>query len=158
MKKSQMGFYGSLGTMFLTLALLTTGSSVLNMALDKDDSIPLGTFITWAGIISLPLSIYLGIPEMRNPTTKLNRFLSVLLKISMGLAVLWVPLSYLLAGNISFSFAEREHFQGGQSAMKWFWRLSYGIPSLAIITLFSYWVSLLFKKHSRPEIDRTKNE
>ena len=158
MKKCQIWLYGSLVVMLLTIALLSTGSSVLNMALDTDDSIPLGTFITWAGIISLPLCIYWGISEMRNPTTKLNRFLSMLLKISLGLAVLWVPISYLLAGNISFSFAEREHFQGGQSAMRWFWRLSYGIPVTALVALLTYWVSLLFKKKSQPEKDRTKNE
>lgn len=158
MKKSQLGFYGSLVVLLLALALLTTGSSVLNIALDKDDTVPLGTFITWAGIISLPLSIYLGISEMKNPSTKLNRFLSVLLKISLGLAVLWVPISYALAGNISFSFAERELFQGGQSAMKWFWRLSYGIPSMALIVLFSYWLSLLFTKKSRPKEGENNDE
>jgi len=131
---------------FFTITLLVTGSSLLMIALDDDHSIPLGTFITWAGMIALPLSIYWGIKELRKPSSKLNRFLSGLLKIIIILGILWVPISYLLAGNLSFSFSEKVTFHGGQDAMRWFWRLSYGIGIGSILTLIAYWISLLFKK------------
>ena len=62
------------------------------------------------------------------------------------LGILWVPISYLLAGNFSFTFSEKETFQGGQAAMRWFWRLSYGIGIGALLTLIVFWISLLFKK------------
>jgi hypothetical protein len=125
---------------------LVTGSSLLTIALNRDETIPFGTLITWTGMISLPLTIYWGIKELRKPSSKLNRFLSGFLKIIIALGILWVPISYLLAGNLSFTFSEKETFQGGQDAMRWFWRLSYGIGIGAILTITTYWISLLFIK------------
>ena len=131
------------------IILLAAGSSLLTIALDKDESIPVGTLMTWMGMISLPLTIYWGIKELRKPSSKLNSILSGLLKIIITLGILWVPLSYLLAGNLSFSFSEKETFQGGQDAMKWFWRLSYGNGIGAILTITIYWISLLFIKDKK---------
>lgn len=130
----------------ITISILVTGSSLLTIALDKTGKIPLGTFITWAGMVALPLTIYWGIRELRKPTKKLNVVLASLLKLLIILGVLWVPISYLLAGNLSFSFSEKETFQGGQIAMKWFWYLSYGIGIGTILILIAYWITLLFKK------------
>lgn len=146
MNRRKIWFISSLIVTFSVIIILITGSSLLTTALDKSNSIPLGNFITWAGMISLPLTIYWGIGELRKPTRKLNRVLSKSLKTTLILAILWVPISYLLAGNLSFTFSERESFQGGQTAMKWFWRLSYGIPIAGLSTLLTYWISLLFKK------------
>ena len=130
----------------IVIILLFTGSSLLTLALDKDQTIPLGTLITWTGMISLPLTIYWGISELRKPRSKLNQILSIFLKIILILGILWVPISYLLAGNLSFSFSEKETFQGGQDAMRWFWRLSYGIGIGAIMIVIVYWISLIFRK------------
>ena len=146
MNKRKVYFYSTLILTLSVIILLVTGSSLLTIALDRDESIPVGTLMTWTGMISLPLTIYWGIKELRKPSSKLNRFLSGLLKIIIVLGILWVPLSYLLAGNLSFSFSEKETFQGGQDAMKWFWRLSYGIGIGAILTITIYWISLLLIK------------
>ena len=145
MKRGRIWFYSSLMMTLFTILLLVTGSSLLTLAIDKADTIPLGTFITWAGMISLPLSIYWGIQELRNPKGAFSSFLSKSLKVILLLAILWVPISYLLAGNLSFSFSEKETFQGGQIAMRWFWRISYGIGLGAVLILILYWISLLFK-------------
>ena len=145
MKNRNIYFYSSTIITIAVITLLTTGSSLLTIALDNDKKIPLGTFITWAGIISLPLSIYWGIKEMRIPSTKFNKIISKLLKTVIIFAILWVPISYLLAGNLSFSFGEKETFQGGQTAMKLFWYLSYGTAIGTILCLILYWISLLFK-------------
>ncbi len=145
MNKRQIWFYGSLLVTLVTLVLLMTGSPVLTISLNDSNTIPLGTFITWAGMISLPLAIYWGVRPLRKPAGTVVRFISVLLKISLILAILWVPISYLLAGNLSFSFSEKATFQGGQTAMKWFWRYSYGIGIVAVASLLAYWISLLFK-------------
>ena len=145
MKRGRIWFYSSLMVTLFTILLLVTGSSLLTMAIDKSDTIPLGTFITWAGMISLPLSIYWGIEELRSPKGAFSSVLSKSLKVILLLAILWVPISYLLAGNLSFSFSEKETFQGGQIAMRWFWRISYGIGLGAVLILTLYWISLLFK-------------
>lgn len=149
----EIWFFSSLIVTLSTIILLVTGSSILMIALDDVNSIPAGTFITWAGMIALPLSIYWGIRELRKPSTKLNRILSGFLKIIITLGILWVPISYLLAGNLSFSFSEKVTFQGGQIAMRWFWRLSYGIGIGSILTLIAYWISLIFKKNKTVTIN-----
>ena len=148
MNRRKIWFYSSLLIVLITITLLVTGSPLLTTALDKNDSIPLGTFITWVGLIALPLSVYWGIKEFRNPTTKGFKFLSIILKTVIVMAILWVPVSYLLSGNISFSFSEKVTFQGGQTAMRWFWRYTYGIALVSLLMLIAYWImALLRKKH-----------
>ncbi|NNL16972.1 MAG: hypothetical protein HKO81_10070 [Flavobacteriaceae bacterium] len=147
MNKRKIYFYSALILTIGVIILLVTGSSLLTIALNSNDRLPFGTLITWTGMISLPLTIYWGIKELRKPTYKLNRILSGFLKIIIVLGILWVPISYLLAGNLSFTFSEKESFQGGQLAMRWFWRLSYGIGIGTILTLNIYWISLLFIKN-----------
>ncbi len=146
LNRRKVYFFIALIATLSTTLLLVMGSPLLTVALDSDNSIPLGTLITWIGMISLPSAVYFGIKELRNPTGKLYRILSVFLKIIIVLGILWVPLSYALAGNLSFSFSEKETFQGGQTAMRWFWRLSYGIAIGSILVLVVYWISLLFIK------------
>ncbi|WP_019038496.1 hypothetical protein [Psychroflexus tropicus] len=77
------------------------------MALDQAETIPLGTFMSWFGMIALPPSIYWGVKEFRQPTRKVTKYLSVLLKVILILGILWVPISYVLAGNLSISFSEK---------------------------------------------------
>lgn len=139
-------FWFFLVVTFAVLFLLLTGSSILLLAIDNNNTVPLGSFITWAGMISLPAAVYYGIGKLRNPTGIFLKILSVLLKIIMILGLLWLPVSYLLSGNWAFLFSEKETFQGGQEAMKLFWILSYTIPIGGLSILFLYWVSLLFAK------------
>ena len=153
MKRQKLFFYSSLAITLSSILLLASGSSWLLIALDDDSSIPSGTFITWAGMIALPLSIYWGVKEFRTPSTLFNKVLSGLLTLLITLGILWVPLSFLLAGNLSFSFTEKESFQGGQAAMMWFWRLSYGIGIGAVLTLIVYWFSLLFQSIAKSKVN-----
>lgn len=152
MDRRKVWFCVSLTVTLTVTVLLVTGSPLLTVALDNDDTIPLGTFITWAGMMALPLTIWWGVRELRNPAGNLNTFLARFLTAILILAILWVPISYLLAGNLSFSFSEKESFQGGQTAMKWFWYLSYGIAVGSILILLIYWTSLLFTKGSRKQL------
>lgn len=146
MNKRNIWFYSSFVIFSLTLILLFTGSSVLTIPVMANNSIPLGTFITWAGMISLPLAIYWGVVKFRYPTDGSDKFLSGLLRIIIILALLWIPICYLLAGNLSFTFTEKESFQGGQTAMKWFWRFSYGLSTVPIVLLVTHWILRLIKK------------
>ena len=149
MNNRKLYFLVALLVTIVVLTLLMTGSSLLNVNLVNYSSIPLGTFITWAGMMSLPLSVYWGIRRLRKPDSSLTRLLSFLLKIIIAMGILWVPISYLLAGNLSFSFSETHTFQGGQTAMRWFWGLSYSIGGGTILVPIIYWISLLFKKNEK---------
>lgn len=136
----------TLSVLLTSLFFLVTGSSILNYSLNKENSLPLGTFITWFGIISLPLSIYLGVSEFRNPTKKMTKAFANLLKIVLILSVFWIGISYLLAGNLSFSFSEKSTFQGGQLAMSIFWKTTYSLAITPIFLLIIYLFSKLFNK------------
>ena len=146
MDKRRIWLLSSLLICIATIILLITGSSLLTTPLDKNDTIPLGTFITWAGLISMPLSIYCGIKKLRKPEIRLYFYLSAVLKVTGILAVFWVPICYLLAGNISFTFTEKETFQGGQLAMKWFWGFTYSIVIVPIVIFIIHLVSRTIKK------------
>jgi len=138
-------FAASLVVAIIVVILLASGSSILNIPLDKKNTVPLGTFITWIGIIALPLSIYWGVKKLRMPQGGLYKAISILLKVALALAILWVPVCYLLAGNLSFSFSEKETFQGGQLAMRLFWIYSYGVVGLSLFVLLIHWMRLLIK-------------
>ncbi len=150
--KSRIWFCTLLFVSIISLFLLVTGSSLLTLALDRSDRIPLGTFITWAGMISLPLTLYWSIQELRKPSTTLNKILAGSLKVFILLGILWVPISYLLAGNLSFSFSDKETFIGGQTAMKWFWCLSYGIGSGTLIIGIIYLLAIILRNSNQRNI------
>ena len=133
----------------LALILLFTGSTVLEYAILKDPYLPIGTLITWLGMISLPYAIYWGIKEIRQPSRKTTRLLSSVLKVILALAILWAPICYLLAGNLAFNFSEVEAFQGGQSAMRWFWRYSYGLPITSLGVFLAYGIHSLIRRLGR---------
>lgn len=135
MRRSKILFISSLLVFLIVAFLLFTGSSVLLIALSEDPYFPLGTLITWIGLIALPMSIYWGVKNFRVPKRRIHKFFSFLLKLTILLAILWVPISYGLAGNWSNTFTESVTFQGGQLAMKYFWTLSYGIPLLSLAIL-----------------------
>jgi len=139
-------FFISLSIILVVAYLLITGSSVLVYPILRNSNLPAGTFITWMGIIALPLSILYGIKKLRQPASQTERYFSLALKMLLLLAILWVAVSYLLAGNLSFSFGNKAGFQGGQTAMKIFWYFTYGIVGLPIVLLIFYGISKLFRK------------
>ena len=146
MKNRKILFLSSLIILVIAFSLLVSGASLLEKSLTENSSIPFGTFITWFGIISLQTSIYFGCNQFRKPSKTAYKYLSNLLKGLIILAILWLPICYFLAGNFSFTFTEKETFQGGQLAMKWFWRFTYGIIITSIILLIIHWVLLAIKR------------
>ena len=140
MNKQKSYFLVALSITIFVLALLLTGSSLLNYNLSKSGAIPLGTFITWIGLVALSLSVYWGVRPLRQPHNLMYRRLSLVLKVAIGLAVLWVPVSFALAGNISFNFSTKHGFLGGQEAMRIFWGYTYGIAIGALLPLVGHWI------------------
>jgi hypothetical protein len=113
MHRRKVLFYCSLSVALSAIFLLATGSSLLTLPIGKQVVVPLGNLITWAGIIALPLSAYWGMGALRTPTKRLNSILGGALKALIILAICWFPISFLLAGNLSFNFAGIPSFQGG---------------------------------------------
>ncbi len=139
-------FLASLTILLIAGYLLITGAPVLTAPVPGKPTLPMGTFITWAGIIALPLTIFWGTGRFREPARSIDKFMAVALKVLIGLAVLWAPICYLLAGNLSFSFTEKAGFQGGQTAMKTFWYFNYLLVVAPIMLLLLYGLLHLFHK------------
>jgi len=149
MNREKFGLLASILVFILSLTLLLTGAPLLEIKILKDPYLPVGTLTTWLGMISLPCAIYWGIKELRRPTTLVNQYLSRLLKLCIVLTLVWAPVCALLAGNLAFNFSEAESFQGGQSAMRWFWRYSYGLPIASLVLLFAFGLLSIFSRLQR---------
>jgi hypothetical protein len=54
------------------------------------------------------------------------------------LAVLWLLIGYLLAGNINFNFKPTDTFQGSPKASAVFWNINYIIVAAPIILASIY--------------------
>jgi hypothetical protein len=130
----------------IALILLLSGSSVLVIGLDPDDTIPAGTFITWFGLIALSVLVFQSRPRLRKPTTGSERFFSLLAKFFIVLAILWVPVSYLLSGNLRFNFIGAQTYQGGYYGMKTFWNYTFLTAVGPIATYLLSWTVGFFKK------------
>lgn len=135
--------------MLITAFLLFNGSSFLELAVVHKPYLPFGTLITWMGMIAIPCTIYWGIKELRKPSRRRNHLFSRILKVFMILAILWAPICALLAGNLAFNFSEVEGFQGGQTAMRWFWRYSYGLPIASFVFILTYWFAAIVRRVHR---------
>ena len=140
--KRRFLFLTFLSITLLVLILLVTGSSLLMLPLNEAKTIPLGTFISWIGLLALPLTIFWGLKSLRHPKENWEHFLSIFLKIMIGLALLWLPISYGLSGNMASNFSGySEGFQGGPIAMQIYWVITYSIPLSSLILLVAYWLS-----------------
>ena len=146
MRKRNFLFLASLTILLVAGFLLITGAPVLTTPLPGNPSLPMGTLLTWAGILSLPLSIYFGVERFRKPARATDKFIANALKVLIILSILWAPICYLLAGNLSFSFTEKAGFQGGQTAMKTFWYFNYLLVVAPIMLLLLYGLLHLFYK------------
>ncbi len=147
MKNRKLWFTISIIVFITASILLITGSSLMTLSLSQEANIPLGTFITWLGMISLPLSLYFGIGRLREPVSTTYKYLSYFLKGLIGLGVLWVPICFLLAGNIAFNFTEKAEFQGGQTAMRIFWYYSYALVCAPLLLWVTHGILGLFRRN-----------
>lgn len=144
-------FLTSLVIVIIVSITLITGASVLTRSTFGDAHIPAGTWITWAGIIALPVAILTGNKSLSSPKSRIEKSFSQILKALILTGVLWVPICYLLAGNMSFSFSEKPHFQGGQTAMKIFWYFNYAMVGLPLVVLLLHVIRSFFMKQQKTD-------
>lgn len=148
MKKRKIWLVSIVLIFILASYLLITGSPILTISLSENPYFPLGNLTTWLGMIALPLTFYFGIKRLREPQTKTERYFTLVLKVFIGLAILWVPISYLLAGNLSNSFSNTPGFQGGQSAMRLFWMNTYITVAAPLLLGIIYGLYSLFMRRN----------
>jgi hypothetical protein len=121
--------------------LLTTASPLLLVEPARFPGLPLGTLITWAGILSLPCASYLAFHRFLGRKTRLARVSKALMRGLLLLGAGWGFLSYGLAGNWRFNFSgQADSFRGGVAAGEIFW--AYTISIVVITLLMSVAISV----------------
>ena len=126
--------------------LLVTGSSSLNYLLSETMGLPLGTPVTWLGLLSLSGILYFGFSALRAPGNQTQRILRSAWIISLLLAVVWPFISYYLAANWSNSFAGgQEAFRGSDRASEYFWLLTKTTAVFPLLVLAGLLLDRIFR-------------
>lgn len=118
--------------------LILTGSPVTTMALMEDYNLPAGSFIAWIGLTCLQTAVYYSFSSIHKPKKLFLMIISVLIKMTGLIAFFWGIISFILSGNWSFNFASNEGFTGSMEASNTFWRITYLliiIPLVSVIIL-----------------------
>lgn len=122
----------------VTATLLLSNAALLYKPLLREPYFPAGTLVAWAGIISLPTSIYFGLKRIWRPGSRISRAFSSLLKSIIALCWLWGPTGYLLGGSFSFVFEDEDRFPGGVLAAEVFWIFTFLVVLLPLVFLLTY--------------------
>ena len=128
----------------LLLAILSFSLYPSLLTLSLGGTLPAGTIITWAGIIALPVLIYLVIKRLHRPVSGAFRFFRAFILVIIAFAMSWGGVAYYLAGNWAFNFSGSvSTFRGSAAASPYFWNYTYFLLALPIAFLLIYWSYLL---------------
>lgn len=144
MNKNRIIALLSISLTILCSYLIISGSSVLTRSILKEIDLPAGTFISWVGIICLQTAIYYSFPRIHNTNNLFLLVLAYLLKITSSIALMWGIISFSLAGNWSFNFNNTSGFIGSYQASLWFWRVSYLLIFLPLLSGFALTIYEIF--------------
>ena len=126
--------------------LLLQESPLLTLPLSEGADIPGGTVIAWLFLITLPLSILLGIRYIRKPTSKVYRFYRRAFSLYTLLGLGWGIISYLLSGNWSYIFSSKEVFKGSEAAFNMFMAYTAFVFLASLLTFIIFLVHHFFIK------------
>ena len=143
MKKSTLLLLFSLLVLICSAYLLITGSPLLVKPLLHQPIVPMGTLITWMGIIALPYCILYGISNLRQPTNRISKRYRTVLNVLIMLAISWGLVSYFLADNWSFTFKQQSDFRGSTRASPYFWHYTKIVVAAPIVFLLIYGLHIL---------------
>jgi len=146
MNAPKLLYYLSLTTAGVVAFLLISGAAILTKAVPFSESIPMGTPISYSGIVALSMALWLSVQNRKRHFDALGRYFHIVAVMSLMLAILWLPVSWLLAGNLSFTFTEKAEFQGGQQAMRLFWIYSGLVVMLPLAVTLLYYIIMLAQK------------
>lgn len=135
-----------------SLFLVVTGSPILNKPFIKDSTLPLGTLISWIGIIALTLTIYCIFNKIHRSNSKNHKILRYVFKGIISLASIWGFIGFLFANNWALTFQNHDKFRGSIDASLFFWIYTATLvlfPILLIIILLL--ISMAKKLMKRPK-------
>lgn len=137
----------ALANLLVSLYLLISGSSLLELPLGKDGGFPLGTLITWLGLIALPAAIYTGLGALHRSGNKATGWYRKIIKALIFLAASWGFACYYLAGNWAFNFSgSAPSFRGSAKAAPYFWYYTTLVALLPLLFLLVYGMHRLIWK------------
>lgn len=125
---------------------LISGDPILVQPIFSNFDLPWGNYITWIGFIALPFSLLFGFESLRKPSNPSSRVLNKLLRLNILLALLWIPISYLLSGNLKNIFKDTGSFQGSLLASEIFWIYCGILVVLPLLIYTSSWILTLLKR------------
>jgi len=113
--------------------------------------LPFGTLIAWVGISMFPFSILIGIRLIRKPTSQVYRFYKQAFFVFAMLGVAWGGISYLLAGNWTYTFSNGGTFRGSDRAFNIFLIYTSFVISITLLTFVIFGIHHLIinQKHKR---------
>ena len=106
--------------MLVSAFLLVTASPILGRPVPGLGAMPVGTLVSWIGIVALPLAIYSGLGGLHPPRRATDCVMNAVMKALLILAVAWVPICYALSGNLAFTFESNSGFRGSETALFYF--------------------------------------
>lgn len=118
--------------LLVLLAVILLRPSLLVYPMYKQPFIPLGNLLFALAFIAFPIFLNAASSGFTLKHQKAARFIQKGFRLAVLLAVLWWPLSYLLAGNFANNFRGQEAFIGSERAARWFWALSYTVVFLPL--------------------------
>jgi predicted tellurium resistance membrane protein TerC len=129
--------------------LLLEGLPILTEPVIEGYGLPFGTLITWVGIIMFPLSILMGIRKIRKPTSEVYHFYKRVFFVFTLLGVAWGGISYLLAGNWTYTFSNDETFKGSERAFNIFLIYTAVVISMTLLTFLIFGIHHLIINQKR---------
>lgn len=131
--------------------LLLEGLPVLTEPVIEGMGLPFGTLIAWVGISMVPFSILIGIRLIRKPTSRVYRFYKGAFFVFSMLGVAWGGITYLLAGNWTYTFFNVETFEGSERAFNIFLGYTAFVISITLLTfaIFGIHHLIINQKHKR---------
>lgn len=133
----------------ISALLLVNGSGILGKPLARGSGFPLGTIITWIGLIALPSSVYFGIDKSGLYNSSFRNFLVKVNIAIIFMAFLWGPISYFLAGNWAYVFSPGNGFRGSSEASQYFWAYTTIIVFVSLLLFIAHMVSIIISRFRR---------
>lgn len=145
MNSKALPFISSL-VLMTCIFLVVTGSSFLTMPVIKGTSFPVGTVVSWLGLLALSATIFFIFSNIYDSDNPGGHIFRRALQCFIVLAALWGFIGYFLAGNWAFTFHNHDDFRGSIEASEVFMYFTASLVLFPVILIVTAGlVSLLLK-------------